>query len=335
MTELKYGPMRRRVVLGGLAAALSCAIPASAQSADGKKRLGWLRPNARISGPGDVQSTGIPAALQRIGWIPGRNLEIEIRSADGKMERLRALAAELVQARCDAVLTVGASAAMAMAEASKSIPQVIFGNFDPVARGLVANLGRPGGNITGVLIAPDGSLASKRLEVLRDAVPHVKRIALLAPVDPTFDVQIAETRSAASALDVDLHVVTAHGADYRRAFADIAGTGARAVLVGAHTFFVSDRRTLIDLALKERLPTSWEWAEQVRDGGLLAYGTSLVGLYDRIASQLDRIFRGARPADMPVERPSTFGLAVNLRTARAIGVTLPKPLLLRADELIR
>jgi putative ABC transport system substrate-binding protein len=325
--------LRRRVVLGGLAAALAGGTAMRAMGADRPMRLGWLRPNT--PGSGDLQATGIPAALQRIGWTAGRNLQIEQRSADGRMERLRTLAAELVQARCDAVLTVGSSATTAMLEATQSIPLVMFGNFDPVASGLVGNLARPGGNVTGVLIAPDGSLASKRLELLREAAPHARRIALLAPVDPAFDVQIAESRSAASALDIDLHVVTARGGDYRRAFADIAAAGARAVLVGAHTFFVSDRRVLIDLALKDRLPTSWEWAEQVRDGGLLAYGTSLVSLYDRIASQLDRIFRGMRPGDIPVERPATFGLALNLKTARAIGLTLPKTLLLRADELIR
>jgi putative ABC transport system substrate-binding protein len=335
MAEWKYRPMRRRVVLSGVAAARAgrAAAPARAQTNDRILRLGWLRPNA--PGSGDIQNTGIPAALQRLGWTQGRNLQIEVRWADGRPERMRTLAAELAQARCDAVLTVGASGTIAMVEATKTIPVVMFGNFDPVARGLVTNLARPGGNLTGVLIAPDGSLANKRLEVLRDAAPHARRIALLAPVDPSFDIQIAETRAAASALDLELHIVTARGGDYRRAFADIAAAGARAVLVGAHTFFMSDRRALIDLALKGRLPTSWEWAEQVRDGGLLAYGTSLVTLYDRVASQLDRIFRGARAGDLPVERPSTFGLTLNLKTARAIGLELPKPLLLRADELIR
>jgi putative ABC transport system substrate-binding protein len=333
MADSKYWPMRRRVVLGGLAAALAGVAAVRAKAADRTMRLGWLRPNT--PGAGDLQATGIPAALQRLGWTAGHNLQIDLRSASGKLERLQALAAELVQARCDAVLTVGSSAAMAMTGATQSIPVVMFGNFDPVARGLVANLARPGGNVTGVLIAPDGSLASKRLELLREAAPHARRIALLAPVDPGFDAQIDETRKAAAALDIDLHIVTARGGDYRRAFADIAAAGARAVLVGAHTFFVSDRRVLIDLALKDRLPTSWEWAEQVRDGGLLAYGTSLVSLYERIASQLDRIFRGMRPSDIPVERPATFGLALNLKTARAIGLTLPKTLLLRADELIR
>jgi putative ABC transport system substrate-binding protein len=335
MPELQHWPMRRRVV-GGFAGMLAglASLPSRAQgSSDRKMRLGWLRPGA--PGPGDVLSTGIPVALQRIGWIEGRNLEMDMLWAVTKAERLRALARELVQTRCDVVLAVGASATTAMIEETKTIPVVMFGNLDPVARGLVANLARPGANLTGVVIAPDGSLASKRLELLRDAAPHVRRIALLAPDDPAFEVQTAETRAVASKLGIELHVVTARGGDYHRAFADIAAAGARAVLVGAHTFFMSDRRILIDLALKDRLPSSWEWAEQVRDGGLLAYGTSLTGLYDRVASQLDRIFRGARPADMPVERPSTFGLALNLKTARAIGLELPKPLLLRADELIR
>lgn len=328
--------MRRRQVLPSVAG-LALAVPAwhgSAwpQPAARAMRVGWLRPNGPA--PADVQATGIPAALKRLGWVEGHNLILERRWADGNVKRLPAMAAELVQARCDAVISVGTAASIAMAQASRQTPVVMFGNFDPVARGLVPQLARPGGNLTGVLIAPDGSLAAKRLEVLKEVAPRAGRIALLAPDDPTFDAQVAETRTAATAMAIELPVVMVRDRDHRRAFADIAASGARAVVIGAHTYFMSPRHELISLAASARLPTSWEWAEQVRDGGLLSYGTSLAALYDRVAALLDRILRGTPPGDLPVERATTFGLTINLRTARAIGLPVPRPLLLRAHEVI-
>lgn len=326
--------MQRRQLLSGItgAASLGALAPAWPQGGGRVMRLGWLRPNR--TEPTDLQSTGIPNALERMGWVRGRNLVIEARSADGKLDRMPALAAELNRLPCDAVIAVGAAAALAMAQETSSVPVVMFGNFDPVARGLVSNLARPGGNLTGVLIAPDGSLAGKRLELLKEAVPRAQRIALLAPADPTFEAQIDETRAAARTLGIDLPLVAVQGRDYRRALSDIASLGARAAVVGAHTSFMSDRQPLIELALKDRLPTCWEWAEQVRDGGLLAYGTSLNSLYERVARYVDRIFKGTRAGDLPVERPATFEVALNLKTARAIGLTIPPAVRLRASEVI-
>jgi putative ABC transport system substrate-binding protein len=324
---------RRTAVLAALAGgALGGLPPAAAQPTGKVLKLGWLRPNS--AGPAEFQAVGIPAALKRLGWIDGQNLTIERRWAGGQVARLPELARELVQERCDALLTVGLSATRAAREASQTLPIVFFGNFDPLATGLVASLARPGNNLSGVLIAVDGTLAAKKLELLKEAAPRATRIVFLSPDDPAMQVQIAETRQAAAALGLELSVVTVRGADYPGAFAVITAERAQAVFVGAQTTFMTDRKLIIDLARRNKLPTIWEWPEQVRDGGLMAYGTSLTALYERVASYIDRIFRGARVGDLPIEQPTTFGLVLNQGTARAIGLPLPRALLLRADEII-
>ena len=325
---------RRRLLQGAVGGgALLCGLSAArAQPAGTVLRLGWLRPNA--AGPGEFQSLGIPAALARLGWVEGRNLVIERRWVDGKTAQLPELARDLVQARCDALLTVGLPATRAAREATSTVPIVFFGNFDPVATKLVSSLARPGANLSGVLISADGTLAAKKLELLKEAVPRAPRVAFLAPDDPAMQLQIAEAGRAAAALGVELGVVSLRGTDFAGAFDAIVAQGAQAVFVGAHTTFMTDRKAIIALARRHRLPTVWEWAEQVRDGGLMAYGTSLTVLYERIASHIDRYFRGARIGELPVEQPTTFGLVLNQGTARAIGLLLPRALLLRADEVI-
>jgi putative tryptophan/tyrosine transport system substrate-binding protein len=324
---------RRALVLGAAAGGLLAGLPPAAAQLSGKVfKLGWLRPNA--AGPAEFQALGIPAALKRQGWVEGQNLLIERRWADGQVARLPELARDLVQQRCDALLSVGLTATRAAREASPTVPIVFFGNFDPVATGLVASLARPGNNLTGVLIAADGTLAAKKMELLKEAVPRATRIVLLSPEDPAMQVQIAEARQAASALGLGLSVVTVQGGDYNGAFAAIAAERAQALFVGAHTRFMTERKLIIDLARRNKLPTMWEWAEQVHDGGLMAYGTSLTGIYERVASYIDRIFKGARAGELPIEQPTTFGLVLNQGTARAIGLGLPRALVLRASEVV-
>jgi len=324
---------RRALMLGAVAGSALCSLaPAAAQPSGKVFKLGWLRPNA--AGPAEFQGLGITAALQQLGWVEGRNLLIERRFADGQVARLPELARELVAQRCDALLTVGLSATRAAREASPTVPIVFYGNFDPVATGLVASLARPGGNVSGVLIAVDGTLAAKKMELLKQAVPRAMRIAFLSPDDPAMQGQIAEARQAAARLGLELAVVTVKGSDYAGAFAAIAAERAQAVFVGAHTSFMTDRQAIIDLARRHKLPTMWEWTEQVRDGGLMAYSTSLTGLYERVASYIDRIFRGARADELPIEQPTTFGLVLNQVTARAIGLSLPRALVLRASEVV-
>lgn len=325
---------RRRACLA-LAAIAACAVSwrTAAQPGERVYRLGVLRPSVPF--PKDRILDNLPRALAEAGYAEGRNLVIDARFAEGRADALPRLAREIVDAGPDAIVAVGNAAATAAKQATSSIPIVVFGNLDPVASGLVPNLARPGGNVTGVLIAPEGTLAVKRLELLKESVPRVARIALLAPDDPGFALQMQETRSAARALAIELAVVTVRGGDYERAFADIAAARAGALLVGATTHFIVARRQIIDLAAKHRLPAIYEWPEQVEDGGLMSYGGSLRESYRRVAAYVDRIFKGARPAEMPVEQPTKFRLVINARTAKAIGLTLPQSVLLRADEVIQ
>jgi putative tryptophan/tyrosine transport system substrate-binding protein len=324
----------RRRLLSAIGAALA-PIAARAQATARVYRVGILRPSSMPLMPTDAQAVGIPSALAELGYVEGRNLIVEKRYANGDPARLLPLARELVQARVDVIVTVASTAVQAAKDATTATPIVMYGNFDPVALGLVASLARPGGNVTGVLIAPDGTLAGKRLELLKAAVPQNTRIAYLAPPDDLATrLQTSETRKAAEALGIDLVVVEARDADYGRAFAAITAQRSGALVVGASSLFVRDRREIIELAAKHRLPAIYEWPEQVHDGGLMAYGTSMREMYRRIAWNVDRILKGAKPADMPVERPTKFELVINLKTARALGLTIPQALLLRADEVI-
>ena len=318
------------VLTGGLGGAWGqVAAPA------GMYRVGILRPTPAPASPTDPILVTLPNALRELGYVEGRNLTLEWRFADGDARRLPALARELVQARVDVIVAVSAPAVRAAAQATKTLPVVMFGNFDPVALGLVVSLANPGGNVTGMLIAPDGTLAGKRLEFLKQAVPQATRFGYLAPpADAATRLQLQETRHAAQRLGIELLDVEVRGADYERAFAALAELKVGALFVGAHTLFVLDRARIIALAAQYRLPAIYEWREQVEEGGLMAYSTTLADVNGRVASFVDRILRGARPADLPVERPSRFELVINLKTAKLIGLTLPRALLLRADALV-
>jgi ABC-type uncharacterized transport system substrate-binding protein len=321
--------------MAGAVAATS--LDAFAQPAVRVYRVGVLRPTAKPART-DQGTTEflLPAALARLGYVEGRNLIVESRYAAGDVQRLAALARELVQMRVDVIVAVAAAAVHAAMDATTTIPIVMWGNFDPVAWGFVASLARPGRNVTGVLIAPEGTLGAKKLELLKEAVPRARRIAVLAPEDPSSEkVQMPEVQQAAALLGVELAVVTVRANDYADAFARIAATRPDALFVIATTYFVADRKPIIDLATKYRLPTIWEWREQVVDGGLMAYGSSLEARNQRIAEYIDRIFKGANAGELPVDQPTQFKLVINLKTAKAIGLALPQSLLLRADEVIQ
>jgi putative ABC transport system substrate-binding protein len=281
-----------------------------------------------------MQVVGMPRALRELGYIEGRNLLLETRYGNGDLARLPGLARSFVDDRFDVVVAVGTPAVRAMKEASATLPIVMYGNFDPLALGLVSSLARPGGNITGVLIAPDGTLAAKRLQLLKQMVPQALRIGLLVPDDDSIRLQVQETLAAARTMGVELPVVTVRGGGYAAAFDALSRQRVGALVVGSHQYFVRDRATIIELAARHRLPAMYEWREQVTDGGLMTYSTSLYGVYQRAAWFIDRILKGARPAEMPVERPSKFELVINLRTARTLGLVVPAALRLQADEVI-
>ncbi len=310
---------------------LAVPLAVEAQQAGRVYRLGVLSPTAPFSGGAAAR---IPTELLELGYVEGRNLVVERRHADGKLDRLPGLARELVQLRVDVIVAVATVAVRAAKDATTTNPIVMFDNLDPVAAGFAASLARPGGNLTGVLIAPDGTLAAKKLELLKEAVPRAARIAFLVPDDPNSRPQVQEVQKAAASLGVELLVVEVRGDDYERAFASMVTEKPRALFVGASTFFVRDRKRIIQLASKHRLPAIYEWPDQVEDGGLMAYGTSRSELVRRAAVYIDRIFKGAKPGDLPIEQPTKLELVINLKTAKALGLTLPAALVRRADRVI-
>ena len=322
---------RRQLLLG---LPLVFAVPAAGvaqvpvRSGGGPWRLGLLRP----SGVTDVERIG--PALQGLGYQPGRDILIDSRFADGDIARLPGLARELAALRPDVTIAVGEAATRALRAASATLPLIMFGNFDPVAAGLAQSLARPGRDITGIMISSEGTLAAKKLELLKEAVPDLRRVGVLAPDDPAAQKQIEEIRAAAATLGLEVLVVVVRDGAYAAAFARLAEGRVGALLVAAHTFFVRDRATAVTLAREARLPAIYEWPDQVRDGGLMSYGPpSLDAMWRRIAEYVDRILRGAPAGSLPIELPSRLELAVNLRTARAMGFTMPPLLLARATEV--
>jgi putative ABC transport system substrate-binding protein len=282
-----------------------------------------------------LSANRVPELLREIGYIEGQNLVIDRKYGD--FDRLPQLARELVKLRVDVIFAIGTAPSQAAKDATTTIPIVFFSNLDPVAAGLVQSLARPGGNVTGILITPEGSLAAKKLELLTEAVPRATRIALLVPDDPAAGVlqQIQEVRKAASSLGVELPVVVVRGGDYQGAFAVIGTEQPQALIVGAHSFFVRDQKKIIELTAKYRVAAIYEWPQQVQNGGLMSYGASQVEVFKQLAAYIDRMFSGAAPADLPVWQPEKLRLVLNLKTAKALGLRFPQSLLLRADEVIQ
>jgi putative ABC transport system substrate-binding protein len=319
------------ITAGGV---LAAPLAAEAQQAGRTYRLGLLYPIAPAPTEQKISVVLIPATLREFGYIEGQNLILERRYAGGEIARFPGLAHELVRLRVDVIVAITEAAIRAARDATSTIPIVMYANVDPVAARLVTNLARPGGNITGVVIAPGGTLAGKKLELLKEAVPGATRIALLAPMDPYFSRQIQEAEKAAVPFNVTLSVVEVRDRNYERAFAAVVAARADALFVGANAQFYVDRTEIIGLAAKHRLPAIYEWPEQGEDGGLMGYGTSIAGLSRRAATYIDRIFKGANPGDLPIEQPEKFELVINLKTAKALGLTIPPSLLQRADQVI-
>jgi putative ABC transport system substrate-binding protein len=326
--------MPRRTFMAMLAGGLLAApLAARAQPAGKVFRLGTLNLGAPpASGTYDARRDVI-VVLQDLGYVEGRNLEVERRYADGRVERLPALAAELVQHRVDVIVAGGTATVRAAQAATKAIPIVfIIAGQDPVELGLTPSLARPGGNVTGVVLG--SVLAGKRLELLKEAVPRAARIAMLATGDAAFRVQVTEAERAAALLGVRLVVVEAKEHDYERAFMTMRGERADALFVGASPTLHADRGRIIELAARYRLPAIYQWAEHVEEGGLMAYGASGRWAAQRVATYVDRVLKGANPAELPIEQATAVTLAFNLKTAKALGLTIPPSLLQRADQVI-
>ena len=324
-----------RVTVLALAVAF-CAAPAGAAAQPARKmhRVGMLIPGAPPT-PSDRASMSfqVPAALGELGYVEGQNLIIERRYAGGSHDRLSGLARELVQGPVDVIVAVSNEAIQAAQQATKTIPIVMLGG-SVVERGFVASLAQPGGNVTGVAIS-ETTLAAKRLELLKEAVPSATRIAVLARREEDSLTQVREAKEAAASLGVTLVIVEVGGADYGAAFARIVSERAQALFVLSSPLLHRDRTRIIEFAGKHRLPAIYQWREHAQEGGLMAYGTSLVRLSQRMAVYVDRILKGASPAALAVEQPTVYELVINLKTAKSLGLSIPPPLLARADELIQ
>lgn len=272
--------------------------------------------------------------LVELGYVEGRNISIEYRHAEGKLERLPDLAAELVRRKVDVIVAAGLPAARAAKQATMTIPIVMTGG-DPVRTGLVASLARPGGNVTGLADATV-EVSTKRLELLKEIVPTLSRVAILwNAANPTNPFQVRDTQAVAPALGVTVHPVEVDGVDdFQRAFAAIARDRADGLLVPGHPMFYSHRKRLTDLAAKSRLPTMYSRRDYAEDGGLIAYGDNFADMYRRLAAYVDKILKGVKPADLPIEQSTKFELVINRKTAKALGLTIPPSLLLRADQVI-
>ncbi len=312
-------------------------LAAEAQQAAKVARIGFL------TGTSLSVSPNLPAAfrqgLRDLGYVEGRNLVIEYRDAEGKFERFPALAAELVALKVDVLVAANSLAALAAKQATRTLPIVFAFAVDPVTDGLVTSLARPGGNVTGLstLLA---ELVGKRLELLKQAVPGVSRVAVLwqpgAQGERTEKDLQKEAEVAARALGVRVQFVEARGpADFDRAFSDMTRARAGALTVFGSAMFFDERRRLVDLAAKNRLPAVYGLKEYVDAGGLMAYGANVADLFRRAATYVDKILKGAKPGDLPVEQPTKFELVINLKTAKALRLTIPQSLLQRADEVIQ
>jgi ABC-type uncharacterized transport system substrate-binding protein len=274
--------------------------------------------------------------LRDLGYIEGRNLVIEYRSAEGKSEQLPALAAELVALKVDVIVAPSTVAAQAAKQATRTLP--IVSVAIPVTSGLVTSLARPGGNVTGLsFFSPE--LVGKCLEQLKLAVPAVSRVAALwqpgGQGEPTEKDMLKAAEVAARALGVRLQFIEAQGPEnFDRAFSEMTRARAGALTVLPSNMFISERRRLVDLAAKNRLPAVYPWREFVDAGGLMSYGLNVADLFRRAATYVDKILKGAKPADLPVEQPTKFELVINLKTAKVLGLTIPQTLQQRADQMI-
>jgi putative ABC transport system substrate-binding protein len=322
--------MRRRKFIASLGGAALWPLAVRAQQARPVPRIGWLTVALSTSPIEGAFRQG----LRDLGYVEGQNLVIDFKTAEFKTERLNQLAAELVAAKVDAIFSSGSEATTAVRSQSTSIP-IVMTSTNPVGLGFVASLARPGGNVTGLSVfGPD--IAGKRLELLKTLIPGLdKAAALWNPNDPGAKFSLKETEAAAAALNIALQPVEVRGVDgFDDAFrAAVSGHSAAVVVLPAPLMSRNSER-LASLAMENRLPTIFFSREAVKAGGLLSYGANLADLYYRAAYYMDRILKGAKPADLPIEQPTRFELFINRKTAIALGITVPQTLLALADEVI-
>ena len=325
--------MNRRDTVLTLLALGAAPHLAFAQQAGRVWRIGWLS----LGSGSNRFMEAFSEELRSLGYVEGRNLAIEYRYAAGKEERLPEMAAEMVALRVDIIVTQATLPAMAAKRATSTIPIVMVAPTDAVGSGLVASLARPGGNVTGMTYLST-DLAGKRLQLLREALPEAARIAVLALKgnSSATGLFLESLQAAAQQMGVTLIVRRENeAAALAGAFAAMKRERAQALIVEVSPFTGENRKRIVELAVQHRLPTLIETRGFVDEGGLMSYGPSLLEMFRRSAHYVDRIFKGAKPADLPVEQPTKFELVINMKTAKTLGLTIPASLLARADEVIR
>ncbi len=326
---------RRRLVLA-LGAAYIAAPPGSLAQQQGRVwRVGFLSPRRRPVSLDSDYYGAFPRRMNELGYVEGRNLIIEWRFANGEYERLPGMAAELVRLQVDVIMALGPPGAIAAQKATSTIPIVMVVSIDPVSAGFVKSLAQPGGNITG-LSNLAGDLSSKHLEMLADMVPKLSRVAvLLNPANPAHATILNNVQAAARKPGMTILPVKAQTPqEIETAFSTMAHERAGAVLVALDPLFIQQVPQIALLATRHRLPSIFSNREYAEAGGLMSYGQNQVDIYRRAAGYVDRIFKGAKPGDLPVEQPTTLELVINSKTARALGLAVPQSMLARADSVI-
>ena len=314
-----------------LLALLVAPLAAEAQPTGTVPRIGYLS----IASAGAPGHTAIRQSFRELGYVEGQSVLFEDRFAEGQSVRLPALAAELARLNVDVIVAASPPAIQAAKDATRTIPIVMITGGDPVRSGFVVGLARPGGNITGVMLL-QSELPGKQMELLKQVVPSLRNVAILwDPAMPTTTADLTDVRNAARSLGLRLQIVEARGAtDYAGTFAAMAKERAAALVVIGSPTFLADQRRIADLAAKHRLPATYSFKEHAEIGGLMSYGASQADVLRRAVSYVDKILKGAKAADLPVEQPTKFELVINLKTAKALGLTIPPSLLLRADQVI-
>jgi putative ABC transport system substrate-binding protein len=325
---------RRKLVIALGAGALAAPFASFAQQVPTKgPRIGYLSSDSRSTIASRIEAFQL--GLRELGRDEGKNIVIEWRFAEGKAERLSGLAAELVRLNVDLIVTTGPAATRAAKDATVTIPIVMAQDSDPVGNGLVASLARPGRNITG-LSSLAAEISGKRLELLKEIVPRLSRVAVFgSSITPGNGHALKETELAAKTLGVQFRYVDVLAAnDIAPAFQTAAKARADAILVLSSVVVIAQRPQIADLAVKSHLPTIYDRGEFVEDGGLMSYGTNFTDLSRRAATYADRILKGGKPAELPVEQPTKFELVVNIKTAKALGIKIPNSILVQATKVI-
>jgi putative tryptophan/tyrosine transport system substrate-binding protein len=325
--------MDRRAFISGITVSLLAApLAAEAQQAVKVRRVGVLAPTSGTAGPAEAFYRG----LRDLGWIEGRNVAIERRSAENRFERFPSLAAELVQLRVDVILAAGGPASLTAAkEATTTIPIVMVASSrDPVADGLAQSFARPGGNITGLTTAPE-EIGGKQLELLKEADPRTSRVGILWDATVGAFRPSRSVEAVARSLKIELLPFEVHApGDFEAAVAAARKERVNGLMVAGTPMFTQHSKPLADLLARNRLPGISIWSTFPEAGGFMAYGPSLADEFRRAAIYVDKILKGAKPSDLPIEQPTKYNLAINLKTAKALGLAIPPSLLQRADQVI-